>query len=516
MSQLPDQTPRLPKLPFLIGDAALLILAYVIATHSAAPFASPAIIWIVVCVIAAAILGAIPFLADYARRQDEALDERQRALEALTRTLIASAEQISIATQGLHALTELTQKHLKQAEQLPQRLQEKINEFKLQLDEGVVAENEALQQEVNALRASEAEKLETATDKIHRSVAEFAKLEAAAAKHLAEVSDTLAKVPASVASSQAEAVRALQAAGVSLTTALVQTAADAVKKIESAQVPLPVFPVAPVTPAAAVESEPEVKPTPLSKRAKQVHVEKPEPAPEVVTPPSPPEESPAEIKPAAVDAPAEIISAPDSVEPILEDTPAATPAAVVSEPTVEAVSSPVAEPAVEPEPSKGSPPVISASAEAAPVAAVAEPAPAPTPDATVVEPTDEPLDPKPPKPKKVKPTPPEEPSLGLDIGAGKLAEDISAKRSEDGVTRLLVTAYIGIGNRLYIRGSGPGLNPDKGHALQFVSIGKWRWETADATAPVTYKIYKNDTVECHALGEQMIEPGQEQEVTATF
>ncbi len=88
--------------------------------------------------------------------------------------------------------------------------------------------------------------------------------------------------------------------------------------------------------------------------------------------------------------------------------------------------------------------------------------------------------------------------------------------SSDGATRLLVTAYIGIGNRLFIRGEGPGLSWDKGVPLQFVSIGKWRWETADATAPVKFKLYKNDEFECTALGSQSLNPEHQQEVTATF
>lgn len=88
--------------------------------------------------------------------------------------------------------------------------------------------------------------------------------------------------------------------------------------------------------------------------------------------------------------------------------------------------------------------------------------------------------------------------------------------SSDGATRLLVTAYIGIGNRLFIRGDGPGLNWDKGVPLQFVSIGKWRWETNDATGPVQFKLLKNDELECTALGTQLLDPGHQQEVMATF
>jgi hypothetical protein len=88
--------------------------------------------------------------------------------------------------------------------------------------------------------------------------------------------------------------------------------------------------------------------------------------------------------------------------------------------------------------------------------------------------------------------------------------------STDGATRVLVTAYIGIGNRLFIRGDGPGLSRDKGVPLQFVSIGKWRWETGEATGPVHARLYKNDEIECATLGELTLEPGHQAEVTATF
>jgi hypothetical protein len=88
--------------------------------------------------------------------------------------------------------------------------------------------------------------------------------------------------------------------------------------------------------------------------------------------------------------------------------------------------------------------------------------------------------------------------------------------SSDGATRLVVTAYIGIGNRLTIRGEGPGLSWEKGVPLSFVSIGKWRWETNDATAPVRFKLYKNDEIECTALGERSVAPGAQQDLSASF
>jgi hypothetical protein len=95
------------------------------------------------------------------------------------------------------------------------------------------------------------------------------------------------------------------------------------------------------------------------------------------------------------------------------------------------------------------------------------------------------------------------------------AATIEPSVSADGATRLLVTAYIGIGNKLYIRGDGPGLSWDKGVPMKFVSIGKWGWATDEATGPVACKLYKNDEA-ASLSGEVFLEPGQHVEVTALF
>jgi chemotaxis protein histidine kinase CheA len=95
------------------------------------------------------------------------------------------------------------------------------------------------------------------------------------------------------------------------------------------------------------------------------------------------------------------------------------------------------------------------------------------------------------------------------------AAPAEAAASSDGATRLLATAYIGIGNKLFIRGEGPGLSWDKGVPMQFVSIGKWGWATHDASAPVRCKLYKNDETVA-VSGEVVLEPGKHVEVTALF
>ena len=99
--------------------------------------------------------------------------------------------------------------------------------------------------------------------------------------------------------------------------------------------------------------------------------------------------------------------------------------------------------------------------------------------------------------------------------AAEAAPRVEASTSSDGATRLLATAYIGIGNKLFIRGDGPGLSWDTGVPMQFVSIGKWGWSTQEATGSVSIRLYKNDSTPALS-GEVTLEPGKHTEVTALF
>src|SRR5437879_4869181 len=109
---LPDQPPRISKWFFLLSDALLIAVAAFIASNSKTPLSVTVVLSIVGCVAVGALITAAAFVADYTRKQDEALDDRQRSLESLARTVAASAEQISIAAAGLHEIADLTQKNL--------------------------------------------------------------------------------------------------------------------------------------------------------------------------------------------------------------------------------------------------------------------------------------------------------------------------------------------------------------------------------------------------------------------
>jgi hypothetical protein len=367
---LPSDTPRLPKWIFFLGWACLITLAWFVHDGSTHPWAGGPLLAIVVCVALAAVLVALPFMADYARSQDEALDNRHRALQTLAATVASSAEQISIATAGLQKLTGIAEGNAAQADRVAQQIQERIAELRASVAAAKKDEAEA------------AARLEAAAKKILKAAAE---LEAGAARP--------PEIPRAAPAQPA---------------------------------PAPVTEVPPVPLARMVEIKPAISFDSHS-----------------------PFETPAPFAPSAPEpAPAEQVA------------PAPEPAAVAAPP-----------------PRKRSP-------RKPPAAAV--PAPA-----------DLPLEP----PAQEAPPAPQAPEPAV---------------SADGATRLIVTAYIGIGNRLFIRGEGPGLSWEKGVPLTFVSIGKWRWETSDAAAPVRFKLYKNDEVECASLGERSVAPGAQQDLTASF
>jgi len=386
MSNLPSDTQRPPKWPFLVGDAALLGIALTLALRNPAPF-SPALLFAITgCVALAAILGAIPFLADYAAQQDEALDNRQRSLDALTRRVAGYAEQISAATGGLHELSKLARALVEQAQALPEKFKGELVTLQNEQNESLTAENKNLQKELKTLQGSEHKKLTELTEKLQQAIEEINKLKLAPP-----------------APKKARATKP--------------------KSIESNPEHAPVISIK--------EPIPEGEAEPFSPKNEVTEIE----TPAAETKPDAPKKEPAKHAPE----PSETASKPSS-----DETPKAPPEETTKEDDT-------------PE-------------EAAATLSLDEPA-----------------------------TPKADRSI-----------------SPDGVTRLLVSAYIGIGNRLFVRGIGAGLSEDKGVPLQFVSIGKWQWETSDADAPLKVKLYKNDEIECTDLGEITIDPSSQSEVSATF
>lgn len=592
-----DQSPRVPLWVYFTTDFALLATAWWVASKSPQPLTSTAMILVVACVITGALVALVPMVIRLERQKNEKLDERQQALEALAATVSASAEQVGIATAGLNEISELVQKNLRHADQLPHRLQDKIAEFQAQLANASDTEREELERELAALRTSESERLEAISDKIARATAELAKLEAATQHHLAAAAEALGKLNLGTASAigkaQAAAEQALAQARIEAARHVGEQAGAGVRALESARgaaIAELESRLTAATPRLIEQFQAQLAPlleawaTSLEQKLHATLAATPPLGnhPAAVQPGSPPA-APGGTARAAADAPPVIgapAAAPSSPEtaPRLEQPATAAASAIPhaatgaeTHATAAAETSarrprrarreePAGEPtstnggashaAPEPSSSTAADPGAVASTPAAPVAtpdraaqaAALPPArPAAVPAAPESETTERepshgrdtaarPATPSPeasatePPPavptarrRAPKPAAPPEPTLQLGLDDGEpMSGVIERVLSSDGATRLLVTAYIGIGNRLFIRGDGPGLNWDKGVPLQFVSIGKWRWETNDATGPVQFKLLKNDELECTALGTQLLDPGHQQEVMATF
>jgi hypothetical protein len=407
-----EPAPRLPKWTFLAIDAGLLVTAFLIAYFAKNPYAPLPFLAAVLLVVAAAIVGLVPFLIDYAADSAEYVQQERARVSDQVQRLHTAAESLARAAAQIKAVEEAVHKTAHAAENLPYRMQEKLAEFNETLAGREEEDREALEQELAELRAANSGQLKSVAEKIQQAVADWTALEAATRKQLTTAEAALAKVSGAAAATAAKFEAKLTSALAALDGKL------------TALNPAAAAPAPPAAPAEANGHEPP-------------------------------------------------------------------PAAPASAPLVESVS------------------VVETTA---PVTGVEEPRPKkiraprkPKPEETLAAMSDTPAaDPG-------SAAAGEDASVQSDDAAGKAEPSASS----DGATRLLATAYIGIGNKLFIRGAGPGLSWDKGVPMQFVSIGKWGWATHDATGPISCKLYKND--ETAALsGEVTLEPGKHVEVTALF
>lgn len=461
-----EEAPKLPKLPFVVGDLLLIATAVIIALRSPAPIGPVPLLAITICMVFGAALLVVPYLANYARRHDAELARRQNQIAVLARSTAESAEQLGIAATGLHGINESSRQNLETIRQLPTQLQERLDRITQQLAASTLALQRATQEDLA--------QLEAAAGKISRFLA---KLENAAEAK----SDTAAAL-------EKDLVAALDRATRQIDSFVATTLTQAARMIDRPE------PAAPPVLVIPQPLEPTVTDTPLPSTFDA-------PAREVIASPA------TEAKPKLPAIKTRSKASPPPAMPTTATpsiTPMATPAADSAMPPVlvaETPESPLPIKIAPTTPFAFSPPPVTPADSFIPV----------EPEASEV-PVDEPPAPKQPRLRKTKSD-----DEGFDLGLTSDApESTESSMTSDGFTRLIATAYIGIGNRLYLRGDGPGLSWEKGVALQFVSIGKWRWETPDATTPITAKLYKNDQVECLGLGSLKLEPGRQHEVNAGF
>ncbi|MCB1123585.1 MAG: hypothetical protein KJT03_18680 [Verrucomicrobiae bacterium] len=108
-----------------------------------------------------------------------------------------------------------------------------------------------------------------------------------------------------------------------------------------------------------------------------------------------------------------------------------------------------------------------------------------------------------------------DPDADEAMDTSRPSKSSAVSQNEDGATRLIVGAFIGISNKLYIRGDGPGLSWDKGVPMELVGIGKWEWKTYKATSTVHCKVLINDE-QWTDSEDYEIDPNTTTEATAAF
>ncbi len=88
----------------------------------------------------------------------------------------------------------------------------------------------------------------------------------------------------------------------------------------------------------------------------------------------------------------------------------------------------------------------------------------------------------------------EEEAIEEEISDDEVAVESASPASAPagGGTSLTINLMIGIGNKPYVRGTGPGLSQDNGQLMTFLGIGRWQWVSPEPDAPATVEIWKND------------------------
>jgi hypothetical protein len=443
-----DPAPRLNKAPFFITAAVCFTVFLLIGLLAPNRFDTLPLVIAVSFLLLSITAIMVPLITDFSADSAEYIQAERSRITEQTQRLHNAAESLARAAAQIKTVEEAVHKSAHAAENLPYRMQEKLAEFNEALAAKDTEDRDALERELDELRAANSDQLKAIADKLARATTEWTAIEAATRKQLAAVQDSSAKLSEQFKSNLADLDTRIAA-------------------LAKAVAGVPVVAAAPAAPTAAPISagEPEVLASAPAGRRPDLPAEPAESS-------TPAEEPPAAVAPTASEPLPAIESSSSPIESVTlsEETP--TPS--VSEPKAKKPRAPRKPKPEETLAAMSTEPAVEAAPEVAPVAAVVESDP-------VVE--------SPAKPESA--------------------------ASSDGATRLLVTAYIGIGNKLFIRGDGPGLSWDKGVPMQFVSIGKWGWASHDITAPIACKLYKND--ETAALsGEVLLEPGKHVELTALF
>jgi hypothetical protein len=85
----------------------------------------------------------------------------------------------------------------------------------------------------------------------------------------------------------------------------------------------------------------------------------------------------------------------------------------------------------------------------------------------------------------------------------------------DGKTRLIVHAMIGMHNKLFVRGDEPWLSWEDGQSMDLIGIGEFSWAIDDLKDPIEVNVLLNDEFVAEG-GSVVLEPGKTKRVHLDF
>jgi hypothetical protein len=458
MSSRPASPPPISRWPFYAGVAVLFVLAGSILLYADRPFTAPVMIVTLVCACLGIALGILPEMLDSEKRTRLAEAAIRDAADAQLRRLAQTADQLTHVVSRGQSTEEQAGQALGTLEEVAERMVAQAEELAAALTRSGEREQAAHAEELQRLVDERDQKLTGLEIRLNAT------------------SVALSETQAALKKSSTSTGRAIE----TLASRLEEIAVELREAIAARVVvptPVPASELPPPQPLDGAAAEAPTRAFEAEHATIDIAPPAPAPASEAASPAAPEANPVAAADVPAVDSVAEHDAPAPAGETAVENEPAPAPRPPRKPRNHRAAEKSVDKPATE---------------EAA--AATTEPAAA-----------EEPL--------------PSRPTAPLELALEGMPEPRPLmrlnRREPPGSTSLVATAYIGIGNKLYLRGDGPGLSWERGVPMQFLAIGKWGWTTTEAAVPVTCRVYRND--DTPMLEENIvIDPGSKSEITPKF
>jgi len=111
--------------------------------------------------------------------------------------------------------------------------------------------------------------------------------------------------------------------------------------------------------------------------------------------------------------------------------------------------------------------------------------------------------------------PDQEPEAELEKTQEVTPSEIRTAAKRTRKTEIIVSAFVGIQNGIFLRGDGPGLDPVKGVRLEMTGIGEWAWHSEEVSDRFAAELFLNDE-RPSSLGAFTVSPGDTLKLNPTF